>query len=620
MSDSGFDVLKGFQPEGGSITYEPYKPTAEAQNVVDYNTEQQQKNQISTEAAAQMQNDTNTFNYYANMYAGEILPIQNQQKLNMAAYAQAMGLGQRYSPDDFKAMIEESVGPIEDTSAGRKFTRFMVDAFNARTPYKGTAGALDIYLQSLGKKFEREDLIKAQKLERRLMIGELAAKQAFDANQSMKGVEADYYAKMMGYDNDTAQKYLGFSDKILQKIAQTNMDIEKKKVSASLDLLKNPQKPLNIGYYDRTGKFNGPVAAMPILTDQGVQYRMGRVDEASGNIIYDQIIPPDAEGKANFYLMGKEGAPADAKILKDDQLTAAKRAEGSANLFTLQNQYDDVQSILKIAYDDPSKVGITGSIKKSLQEVGAVTESLFNMLGNDAGKGAIGTNLVGQGQMLFSYDQGNPGALDTGGTVDTTIKSKIILNDKPTNIPFKKENGIVAEASLDDITKVGWWESQGYDPDYAQNKVKEIFIIYGLARALKSTGRLNVDDIQRASEAVSIYGLQSPQAAIAKLEQVAQKLSDAQKAIIRSKPEVLGTSPEIDEVIIPMLERLQLPIDPYRQYFMQSQAPTGGAVGTNEVQGAIPTTIDEASQTNTMPDTTKGISIKVDDLFMGGNI
>ncbi len=619
MSDSGFDVLKGFQPEGGSITYEPYKPTAEAQNVVDYNTEQQQKNQISTEAAAQMQNDTNTFNYYANMYAGEILPIQNQQKLNMAAYAQAMGLGQRYSPDDFKAMIEESVGPIEDTSAGRKFTRFMVDAFNARTPYKGTAGALDIYLQSLGKKFEREDLIKAQKLERRLMIGELAAKQAFDANQSMKGVEADYYAKMMGYDNDTAQKYLGFSDKILQKIAQTNMDIEKKKVSASLDLLKNPQKPLNIGYYDRTGKFNGPVAAMPILTDQGVQYRMGRVDEASGNIVYDQIIPPDAEGKANFYFMGKEGAPADAKILKDDQLTAAKRAEGSANLFTLQNQYDDVQSILKIAYDDPSKVGITGSIKKSLQEVGAVTESLFNMLGNDAGKGAIGTNLVGQGQMLFSYDQGNPGVLDTGGTVDTTIQSDIILNDVPTNIPFKKESKVV-QASLDDITRVGWWESQGYDPDYAQNKVKEIFIIYGLARALKSTGRLNVDDIQRASEAVSIYGLQSPQAAIAKLEQVAQKLSDAQKAIIRSKPEVLGTSPEVDEVIIPMLERLQLPIEPYRQYFMQSQAPTGGAVGTNEVQGAIPTTIDEASQTSTMPDTTKGISIKVDDLFMGGNI
>ncbi len=115
------------------------------------------------------------------------------------------------------------------------------------------------------------------------------------------------------------------------------------------------------------------------------------------------------------------------------------------------------------------------------------------------------------------------------------------------------------QASLNDIVQTTWWEGQGYDPTYAQNKVKEIFIIYGLARALKSTGRLNVDDIQRASEAVSIYGLQSPQQAIAKLEQVALKLSDAQKAIIRSTPEVLGTTPEVNEVIIPMLERLNLP-------------------------------------------------------------
>jgi len=120
-----------------------------------------------------------------------------------------------------------------------------------------------------------------------------------------------------------------------------------------------------------------------------------------------------------------------------------------------------------------------------------------------------------------------------------------------------------------------------------------------------------VDDIQRASEAVSIYGLQSPQAAIAKLEQVAQKLSDAQKAIIRSTPEVLGTTPEVNEVIIPMLERLNLPIDPYRQYFMQV-SPSGN-VPTGSTEG-IPTTIEEAtSQTPTVPE--GSLSIKVEDLF-----
>ena len=220
---------------------------------------------------------------------------------------------------------------------------------------------------------------------------------------------------------------------------------------------------------------------------------------------------------------------------------------------------------------------------------------------------------------MASYSYGEvdyPGAIPTGGTVDTTIKDDIILKDLPGKLPFQSETKVV-KASIDDITKTSWWEGQGYDPTYAQNKVKEIFIIYGLARALKSTGRLNVDDIQRASEAVSIYGLQSPQAAIAKLEQVAQKLSDAQKAIIRSTPEVLGTNPEINEVIIPMLNRLQLPVDVYSQYFMENVAPQGDTV--REVQGTIPTTIEEAGSLQSPP-AQEGQSMSINELFLGGEL
>ena len=621
MSESGFDVLKGFQPEGGSITFEPYKPFEETQNIVDYNTEKQQKDQVSAEAAAQMVQDTNTFNYYANMYAGQLLPVQAQQKLNMDAYAQALGIGKRYTPDEFKAIIEEAVGPIEESTAGRKFTRFMVDMFNARTPYKGTAGALDVYLQSLGKKFEREDLLKAQKLERRLMIGELAAKQAADANAAMKSVEADYYAKMMGYDNDTAQKYLGFTGDLLQKIAQTNFDIQEKRVQAGLDLMKNPKMPVNIGYTTEQGDFVGPIAAMPVLTPNGIQMKLGRKDEQSGRIIYDLDLPT-----ANFRLMPKEGAEAEAKAAKASTLSQAKIREGSSNLFTLDNQLKDVNSILQIAYADPSKVGVSGSIKKFFQEFGATTAAttdvLFDLLGQEQGKGAIGAGLVSDGQILYSFDKDNPGAIPTGGTVDTSIVSDIILNDVPVyvkgqKVPFKTRNNVPAQASIDDITRTSWWESQGYDPTYAQNKVKEIFIIYGLARALKSTGRLNVDDIQRASEAVSIYGLQSPQAAIAKLEQVAQKLSDAQTAIIRATPEVLGTSPEVDTVVIPMLERLGLPVDVYRPYFMEDVAPQGDTV--RQVEGAIPTTIEEAGSLQSPP-AQEGQSMSINELFLGGEL
>ena len=71
------------------------------------------------------------------------------------------------------------------------------------------AGALDIYLQTVGKRMEREDIIKQNKLARRLMVGELAAKQAAEANENIKAVEADFYLKKMGYDNANAERYLG---------------------------------------------------------------------------------------------------------------------------------------------------------------------------------------------------------------------------------------------------------------------------------------------------------------------------------------------------------------------------------------------------------------------------
>ena len=612
MSESGFDVLKGFQPEGGSITYEPYTPIVPQNTPIEYEQEKAAKDQISIDQAARIEQDTNLFNYYANQYAGQMLPVIQAGNLNMDNYAQMLGLGKRYSPDDFKKIIEESIGPIEDDTAGRQFTRFLVDAFNARTPYRGAAGALDLYLQVVGKRMDREDQIKTAKLERRLMVGELAAKQAAEANENIKAVEADFYLKKMGYDNANAQEYLGFTSDILKKIAQTNLDMEEEKLKASMHFLKNPQQPVQVAYTGPDGKVVGPIAAMPILTETGIQYRLGRVTE-DGQQIFDVKIPGDEQGRFNLFFPSKTAAAEDVGNYKNLQLSQSKVREGSSNLFTLENQYQDVVSIINIGKADLSKVGVSGSIKKALQEVGATTEAVLNLLGGEAGVGgAYGTGLVDEGQLLFSFDQANPGSIPTGGTVDTTIKDDIILKDVPTKIPFKTETKVV-QASLNDITRTSWWEGQGYDPTYAQNKVKEIFIIYGLARALKSTGRLNVDDIQRASEAVSIYGLQSPQAAIAKLEQVALKLSDAQKAIIRSTPEVLGTTPEVNEVIIPLLERLNLPVDPYRQYFM-TPGESGSKTAT-QPEGTFPTTINEAVEQSITVAPEGSQSIKVEDLF-----
>lgn len=613
MSESGFDVLKGFQPEGGSITYEPYQPIVPIEKPIEYLQDKAAKDQISLDQAARIEQDTNLFNYYANQYAGQMLPVIDAANLNMANYAEMLGLGKRYSPDDFKKIIEESIGPIEEDSRGRRLTRFLVDSFNARTPYKGAAGALDIYLQALDKKYTREDELKAAKLQRRLMVGELAAKQAAEANENIKAVEADFYLKKMGYDNANAERYLGFTSDIQKMIAQTNLDIQEERMKAGFHYLKNPQQPVQVAYTGPDGKVVGPIAAMPILTDTGIQYRLGRVTE-DGQQIFDVKIPGDEQGRFNLFFPSKQGAAEDVGNFKTLTLSEAKKREGALNVFTLENQF---QTLSRISQTDPSKLGISGSFKNALQEVGAVTRAFFNLAGKEAGGGGqFGNDLLEQGQILYGYDEENPGALPTGASVNTQTKDFVVLKDLPVyvggvKVPFKTETKRV-QASLQDFTNTSWWERQGYDPEYARNKVDEIFIIYGLARALKSTGRLNVDDIQRASEAVSIYGLQSPERALAKLQAVATQISAAQKAIIRSTPEVLGTTPEVNETIIPLLERLNLPVDAYRQYFMQPSA--SGAVTATQ-PGTLPTTIDETVEQNVITAPEGALSIKVEDLF-----
>ena len=100
---------------------------------------------------------------------------------------------------------------------------------------------------------------------------------------------------------------------------------------------------------------------------------------------------------------------------------------------------------------------------------------------------------------------------------------------------------------MEDLFNEDWFISQGYDPSYAENKVRENFIIYGLARANKPSGRLNVDDIKRASDAISIYGAKAPQDVIAALKEVDRKIKQAQAGLLRTYPEIILKDPTFSD-------------------------------------------------------------------------
>ena len=61
-----------------------------------------------------------------------------------------------------------------------------------------------------------------------MKVGELAVKQAQDANKIIMEKEADFYLKMMGYDNEDMTINMNFNKDILKQVSQHNLDVQKK--------------------------------------------------------------------------------------------------------------------------------------------------------------------------------------------------------------------------------------------------------------------------------------------------------------------------------------------------------------------------------------------------------
>ena len=74
--------------------------------------------------------------------------------------------------------------------------------------------------------------------------------------------------------------------------------------------------------------------------------------------------------------------------------------------------------------------------------------------------------------------------------------------------------------------------SDGYDPDLPRNEVRVQSLIYALARARKSSGRLNKDDIERASLTLNLYG-KSDRGIDASLQEVQREWREPSTAVYK---------------------------------------------------------------------------------------
>ena len=616
MSSTGYDTLSDFKID---LTVDPIQPLNSIRphqggkfSISDQQEaptpEMEANAATSMKQAGELVDVTSYMNAMANIYAGQYLPVRDKRMEYGQQYFKALGLGNRYNPADFEAEIRKSLGELPKKSGLDKTLNFVIDAINGRTPFKGISGALDILAQATGKALTRAEQDRLNQINYQMKVGELAVKQAQDANKIIMEKESDFYLKMMGYDNDDMTNFMNFNTDILKDVSSHNLDVQKERIKSSLALLDNLDAPLNVSYIDETGARQYGSARM-VASDVGPQLMLGRVVELEDGRkvqLFDVPIPADPDGNFNATIIGKTQPGTEQATLESLTPSVQKITEGVQDFASLDGIRTDISNILVTASNDINKLGLPGNIQSIIQTAGFNIESIFNEISKQSGgSGLAGTNLTSGGEQLYNKD-----FLEFDDFNDK--EAVITLTDLPKGSnPFAKTTKNV-EASMADLFNEDWFKSQGYDTSYAENKVRENFIIYGLARANKPTGRLNVDDIKRASDAISIYGAKAPQDVIAALKEVDRKIRQAQGGLLRAYPEILTRDPTFSDPDKTSKILRELGLDPldFEQYINAREQTNSQASQSQNQQ-------PKNQQDRTVPNEfdNEGESIDLDDLF-----
>ena len=514
MANSGFDTLNSFKTDLTIKPISPIQPVTNVQGGTFTVTDPQQKadiqakDQINMGLAEAAVDQTPTYNQMALDYADKFLPVRQAMEQNQSMIAQSMGLGQRVSFEDALAGIQEQLGPLPKTKGVEKSINFLVDSINARTPYKGAAGIFDVLAQATGQYLKRETAEKAANIAHNLKMKELAIQQMQDQNAAILEKEGEFFLKKMNMDNDYLMKNLSFDMEMQKKLADFDLEMAKEKQKAAYSLFTNPDR-----LFDNI-TFTDPESGEPVVStsmkvfnpEKGVyEFMLPRLDE-NGDTVFDVEAPP------GFYLSPLDSPQTDAALSTGvPNFTQASNLIGDFS--TLGRAGDIVEEMLtidsdKIGRGENSPFGAEGMVDFFKKESVATFGSFMNAVSP-----GLGDRLQDEGATLRKKDKVfYPDTdRDTGEDLNKAQRVTFQAPKSGVKIPlltsdFKPVEKLV---TVDDYFRPITYTSLGYDDTYARLKVQENLIVYALARALKPTGRLNVDDINRASQLVDLQGFKS---------------------------------------------------------------------------------------------------------------
>ena len=188
----------------------------------------------------------------------------------------------------------------------------------------------------------------------------------------------------------------------------------------------------------------------------------------------------------------------DLVVGKDVELTAADLLppqvlnEQLSTILLYDRNIRSIDKIITNIADDRQRAGIMATINEMVQ--------------------------IGQGMITDILDA------DQKNGIFLSVKEEIKNIDRIAETP---EDAAAIRALFDPDNPASAEFFGDFDPALAENRTRANAIAYAVARARKTSGRLNLDDIRRAAESLKISGFRDARTAIVELNTIRGELSDA---------------------------------------------------------------------------------------------
>ena len=308
--------------------------------------------------------------------------------------------------------------------------------------------------------------------------------QKLPVNQRKYMKETDYNAPFVAWDNNFGANRM-FTN--YEEFAKANKATPERFEDKKDDVGPAKVKAMKVGNFTHpnTGEYG---KWMIQELDDGT-YMIPELDK-NGDVLLQTnghpIMIPIGAGASDL-VVGK-----DVELTAEDLLPPKVLNEQISTILLYDRNIRSLDKIISNLAEDKLRAGIMGSINEMIQ--------------------------IGQGMITDVLDS------DQKNGIFLSVQEEMKNIDRIAETPEDAE----AIKALFDPTDPRSAEFFGdFDPALAENRTRANAIAYAVARARKTSGRLNLDDIRTARESLQITGFRDARTAITELYTIRDELSDA---------------------------------------------------------------------------------------------